>query len=456
LGAGVYGTVSLATGKHCGRKCVVKVVDTHGMGDRSAVYTEVALHAELDHPHIVRVYESFMSRFKSLYIVMEMCSGGDLLEKLEEVSFFNESDGRVVFEQIMSAVHYLHRRGLAHRDLKLENCLLTKKDVAPWEMDIKLIDFGMMARFVPGSRSMKTQVGSPGYTAPEVFRGPYDEKCDVFSCGAMLYMLLCGRMPFKDDEEACAKHVTFLPEDAASLSADAVSLVKRALCKDLASRLSSSEILELDWIRASGPVSTLRRAMSSQDVMKSLRSYTDLSDVEKASMYHVAYNVADMDFADIREAFKEMDMDSDGVLTLEDLRAHGKELFGTDASEAIATFAGLDEGCRMEYTDFLAAMLHLRDDLPETAYRAAFRALDADGDGSVSVHDIMGSKAPRLAKAPELDIDGAQSALSYAEFKALLSPRVSPRGASKSRASELAAAAGRADPQDILKRGLGA
>mmetsp|Transcript_97756 Transcript_97756/g.271984 ORF Transcript_97756/g.271984 Transcript_97756/m.271984 type:complete len:298 (+) Transcript_97756:2-895(+) len=287
-----------------------------------------------------------------------------------------------------------------------------------------------MARFVPGSRSMKTQVGSPGYTAPEVFAGLYDEKCDIFSCGVMLYCMVCGRMPFKDDAQARGTSVAFASDDE-DLSADVVALLRQCLNRDPLVRLSAPEVLESAWLRTPSTQGLMRSSMPAEDVFESLRSFTHLTDLEKRSLYHVAYNVEDAEVTEIREAFKRMDVDSDGVLTFEDLLANGREVSGSIANEAVVQHVGFSQSAGMEYTEFLAAMLHLRLDLPEMACRAAFRALDGDDDGSVSVHDIVKTSSPSsedgraasTAVDDEESVLSVESALSFEDFRALLAPK---------------------------------
>jgi len=422
LGSGVFATVSCATGKRCGRLCALKIVNLRGARGQGALHREVAMQAELDHPHVARVYESFVDR-SNLYIVLEYCGGGELFEVLQTVGgFFKEQHAKRIFAQISSAVRYLHSKYLAHRDLKLENCLLKQKDVPLSACHIKLIDFGLMAHFEPGSKSLKTVCGSPIYMAPEVHTHGYDEKCDVFSCGVMLFCMLCGRMPFNSGEQA-PESVRFQPDDEASLTSEALWVLRRTCCRDPASRWSSAEVLECDWLRSDSSGCSLRHSISSEDVFENLRSYTSLSEVQRASLCHVAYNVDDGGLDDIRAAFVRMDVDHDGQITADDLRTLGREVLGCAEAQAMLERAGGGAGV-MGYTEFLAAMLHLHDELPPTACRAAFRTIDSDDTGSVTVDQIKKSGSQSLLGlllTGEEEVVHADAALSFEDFSAMLS-----------------------------------
>merc|ERR1719193_1247360 len=129
---------------------------------------------------------------------MELCQGGDLAQALDERGRFVESEAQHVFSHVMRAVRYMHSKSLAHRDLKLDNFLLQHRDVPLQRNVVKAIDFGFAAKFTLGAKTLKTVCGTPGFAAPAVWAGgPYDEACDIFSCGVILFCMLGGRCPFE-------------------------------------------------------------------------------------------------------------------------------------------------------------------------------------------------------------------------------------------------------------------
>jgi calcium-dependent protein kinase len=157
----------------------------------------------------VKLYE-FFSDAKHYYLVTEYLillahpfryvDGGELFDEIKRRAHFSEQDAALVMNQLLSAVTYCHERHLVHRDLKPENILLDRS--AGKNLSIKIIDFGTAKAFVPDSK-MHQLLGTPFYIAPEVLMGDYNEKCDVWSCGVILYILLSGTPPFfgKTDKE---------------------------------------------------------------------------------------------------------------------------------------------------------------------------------------------------------------------------------------------------------------
>lgn len=155
---------------------------------------EVQIMKMIDHPHIVKIFEYFENdRF--IFIVMELMEKGELFDKIQEEHHFSEDKAVKIMKNILEGVNYLHKKNIVHRDLKPENILFTKNGV------LKIVDFGTSKFFT--KKVMKTTHGTPYYIAPEVLKEKYDEKCDIWSCGVILYILLCGFPPFngKDDEE---------------------------------------------------------------------------------------------------------------------------------------------------------------------------------------------------------------------------------------------------------------
>ena len=149
-----------------------------------------------DHPNIIKLYEIYEDE-KYIYLIMQLCRGGELFDKImEHISKntkYTEKEILRIFQQLMSALNYCHSLGICHRDLKLENLLLIddKED-----SHIKVIDFGLSQLFNKDEK-MNSIVGSLYYISPEVLGGSYNEKCDIWSAGVILYILLCGELPFE-------------------------------------------------------------------------------------------------------------------------------------------------------------------------------------------------------------------------------------------------------------------
>ena len=144
----------------------------------------------LNHPNIIRLYE-VIDTPQELYLILEYASGGEIFDYLIAHGRMKEKDARRHFRQIVSAVEYCHNLRVIHRDLKAENLLLDDK------MNVKIADFGFSNQFSPGQR-LNTWCGSPPYAAPELFQGKeyLGPEVDVWSLGVVLYVLVCGALPF--------------------------------------------------------------------------------------------------------------------------------------------------------------------------------------------------------------------------------------------------------------------
>lgn len=150
----------------------------------------------LDHPNIFKIFEFFQDEEK-YYLITEYLQGGELFEFISTQKSMSEKTAYIIMEQLISAVHYLHKHNIVHRDLKPENLLLAKKGDPSV---IKLIDFGTSKRFREGD-VFKVPLGTCYYVAPEVIKRQYDHKADIWSCGIIMYILLCGYPPFNGNSD---------------------------------------------------------------------------------------------------------------------------------------------------------------------------------------------------------------------------------------------------------------
>jgi len=145
---------------------------------------------------VIKLYEYFEDD-TNVYLVTELCTGGELFDRIIKAEFFSEEVAAKVFKQILESLNYCHSNNIVHRDLKPENFLFVSPDD---DADLKIIDFGL-SKIMDGGRlqRMKTRAGTPYYISPEVLAGNYDVSCDMWSAGCMLYILLCGYPPFYGD-----------------------------------------------------------------------------------------------------------------------------------------------------------------------------------------------------------------------------------------------------------------
>ncbi|XP_074056534.1 maternal embryonic leucine zipper kinase isoform X5 [Macrotis lagotis] len=196
IGTGGFAKVKLARHILTGEKVAIKIMDKNSLGnDLPRVKTEIDAMKNLSHQHICRLYHVLETENK-IFMVMEYCPGGELFDYIIAKDRLSEEETRIFFRQIVSAVAYVHSQGYAHRDLKPENLLIDESH------KLKLIDFGLCAK--PKSSKdchLQTCCGSPAYAAPELIQGKsyIGSEADVWSMGILLYALLCGFLPFDDD-----------------------------------------------------------------------------------------------------------------------------------------------------------------------------------------------------------------------------------------------------------------
>ena len=208
---GIYAKIYIVQRKTDFKLYCCKEILKSKVADLYNFRNEINILSKVDHPNIIRIYEIFEdSRYIS--IIMEYCTGGDLFQKINELAekdkSFSEKEAVKIFKQLMSAVSYCHNQGICHRDLKPDNIIFLNKEP---DSPIKIVDFGLSKIFgeikpiMKGNKIekniMSLRVGTAYYMAPEVIQGNYDNKCDIWSCGVILYILLCGYPPFDGDNE---------------------------------------------------------------------------------------------------------------------------------------------------------------------------------------------------------------------------------------------------------------
>jgi calcium/calmodulin-dependent protein kinase I len=254
LGFGAFATVFVGTHKPTGATYAIKQVDRSKMywGDRDALKDEINNLREVRAgPNIVQLYEVFEER-TYCYLVTELMTGGELFDRIIDKKTFSEKEARDSIRCVLEALQYMHERRVAHRDLKPENLLLKDpKGLLP----VKLADFGF-AKSVEKKNGCRTLCGTPGYLAPEILeRFPaYDVKCDVWSVGVILFLLLGGYLPFDDEDENKVFDRTrngeydFRPQFWRNISSGAKDLVTKCLTINQNKRYSAKKCLEHEWM----------------------------------------------------------------------------------------------------------------------------------------------------------------------------------------------------------------
>ena len=252
LGEGAFSVVKLAVNRKTGQKVAVKCIDRQGLPeeDENSLRQEVAIMKALNHENIVKFIDFFEEK-KFFYVVLEYLEGGELFDRIVQKNFYNEKEARDVVKVILNGMKYCHDKGIAHRDMKPENLLLTSKEDDSF---VKIADFGFAIRGAQKS-ALTTQLGTPGYVAPEILQNqPYDKSVDMWSIGVITYILLGGYPPFHDDnQKALFKKIKkgefeFHDEYWDCVSAEAKDFISKLIKVNPKERLTCDHAYEHPWL----------------------------------------------------------------------------------------------------------------------------------------------------------------------------------------------------------------
>ncbi|CAE7943615.1 KIN10 [Symbiodinium necroappetens] len=248
IGEGTFGKVKLGTHILTGEKVAVKILEKErivDVADVERVAREIHILKLVQHPHIIQLYE-IIETPRQLYLIMEYCPGGELFDYIVAQGRVKEREACRFFHQIMAGVEQIHRMNVVHRDLKPENLLLDE------QRNIKIVDFGLSNTYQDG-QLLKTACGSPCYAAPEMVAGQryVPSRCDIWSCGVILFALVCGYLPF-EDQNTSALYRKILNADYQApkfISESARDLIARMLNTDPEQRYTTPKIRSHAWYR---------------------------------------------------------------------------------------------------------------------------------------------------------------------------------------------------------------
>mmetsp|Transcript_24451 Transcript_24451/g.53151 ORF Transcript_24451/g.53151 Transcript_24451/m.53151 type:complete len:469 (-) Transcript_24451:357-1763(-) len=401
IGRGGFGEVNVAVRRASNGVRAVKSVLQKGASAHSRILGgemhEAMIMASVDHPNVVRLIMTFEDR-THLHMVMELCGGGDLAGHLTEARFFSGESATSIMTQVLRAICYLHKCEICHRDVKLENFLVQKPGPLPDNV-LKIADFGLACR--ASSDDWFTQkLGTVKYWSPEMAKGRYNRLCDVWGGGVIFYTLLCGAMPFqgKTDDEVLIKvkkgNYAFLGPAWERVKDIHRGLVRLMLKYEPHDRLCAESLLQELRLAENQANPKELSAKAKKPLLDAgtcsllaagLWNLHNSSAFRRAALRALVWQTDEADLTDFGDLFSALDADGDGQLSAQELRNVGIwELRDVDAN------GELDKLCPMDYTDFQVVMHGEGLCLRRSAFRAAFSALDRDGDGVISKSDLDG------------------------------------------------------------------
>jgi len=273
LGRGAFSVVKLGIVKKTKEKVAVKIIDKKNVGKdyEKNLKMEMAILQKVHHPNIIALKEMIDTDDK-LYFVMESVTGGELFDRIVEKGSYSEDDAKELVRKIVSAVEYLHAKGIAHRDLKPENLLVKSLEN---DTEVKIADFGL-SKIIDQEKMMQTACGTPGYVAPEVLNAEgYGHEVDMWSIGVITYILLCGFPPFYSEsvpevfEQIMKAEYDYPAEYWDEISSEAKDFINHLLVVDVKKRLSAKGALEHAWLKGTTKSAKNSKLAKFQAKMKS-------------------------------------------------------------------------------------------------------------------------------------------------------------------------------------------
>eukprot|EP00940_MAST-03C_sp_MAST-3C-sp2_P000133 g133.t1 len=413
--AGVYRVTRLVDGVNL----ACKRVDVKPPDDRLSHLDEIQIMRRLDHPHIVRLLDCYVTTENKggdiAYLFMEYCSGKTVIERLRKdpSGTFTNAQATKICRELLSALGYMHAKGYVHRDVKLENLIF--RNAKP-NSDVVLVDFGISRSFRDRRRMMTAHVGTPWYSAPEQMNGHYDEKCDVWAVGVCAFWMLAGHPPFGWKEAAALERRYGSTNDAKEqMSLDrrihgairnaiinaktappvvsqsgiralplASAFVQRLLQPDETRRPSAVEAIDLPWLHREMP-----KVHLPSRVKRAICELVRRDFFESAAMIIVAHTIERSKLAEAFKLYESIDTNGNGQISrgewIDLLRANNVPNAVARRSFDLMDFDG---NGHIRVSEFVAVTMDPKKVLTPYVVEAAFGVLDADGKGYITENDV--------------------------------------------------------------------
>ena len=397
LGGGHFGTVRKAyrrSDKEPYHYFAIKSISIKNMcqKDYDDLVKEVDIISDLDHPNIIKFYETYHDDC-FFHIVMELCKGKEVFDNICNHGYLPEKKVQNIIFKVLLAIAHCHSMGITHRDLKPENILF--ESLKP-DAEIKLIDFGLSRKYSKNEK-MHTILGTPYYVAPEVLKGDYDEKCDIWSIGAMTYLMLCGDPPFTGDsnneifKKIVKAELKFNSYKWKNISDEAKDFVKLCLNKNATQRPSASEALDHKWFK-SVIAKTHNLKNIPQFILENIQNF-DIDD--KFKQLIIKYMINNINGGEIinlyKNAYYALDLNHNGWIEIDELRRIYK-LAKINISEEklnyVYNIIDVKKKGGIDYTEFLMAGINKDKLFTKDNIENAFNYFDANKSGFIEVEDL--------------------------------------------------------------------
>ena len=444
VGKGSFGSVYKVVDNQTGIIRAMKVIKKETIAyqdDEKVFLKEIEILTKLEHPNIIKIIEYFADEI-NFYVITEFVSGGELYESITKFHHFNEVKAAYIMKQILCALNYLHSFGIVHRDIKPEN-MLVEPNSSNENINIKLIDFGT-CNYIKDNKNLTLKVGSPYYIAPEVLNKNYNKKCDIWSAGVILYILLLGYPPFKGKsaQELFSRinKGTYRKEGKEwdNISDNAKDLILKMLEYDPQKRLSAQECLEHPWIVSLlGDNSNLTSTQMDllPNVLENIYNFNAKEKLQQATIAYIVHSLySSQEIGALKKVFQALDVNGDGMLTYRELKEGFEKYFGKSISEMkinkiIEEIDSNSDGI-ISYEEFLRVSVNQKTILDEKNLRLAFDRFDLNKDGKLSKEElrvVLGtSEFDYINTLLRLIDENKDGFLSFEEFKRLMKGVILP------------------------------
>ncbi|KAL9395467.1 hypothetical protein Peur_009720 [Populus x canadensis] len=432
LGRGQFGITYLCTEKATQKKYACKSISRGKLvtkKDIEDVKMEILILEHLTgQPNIVEFRGAYEDK-QNLYLIMELCSGGELFDRIIAKGSYSEMEAATIIRQIVNVVHVCHFMGVMHRDLKPENFLLASKDdKAP----IKATDFGLSV-FIEEGKVYSDIVGSAYYIAPEVLKRSYGKEIDVWSAGIILYILLSGVPPFWAETEkgifdaVLEGNLDLQSPPWPNISSSAKDLIRKMLTRDPKRRITAAQALEHSWMKVDGDASN--KPIDSAVLIR-MKQFRAMNKLKKLALKVIAENLSEEEIKGLKQMFNNMDTDESGTITYDELKTGlsrlGSKLTGVEIKQLMDA-ADVDKSGTIDYLEFITATMHRhRLEMEENLYKA-FQYFDKDGSGFITRDELrqamtqygMGDEATINEVIEDVDTD-KDGKINYEEFASMM------------------------------------
>jgi calcium-dependent protein kinase len=395
----IYSVENIITGQIRAMKTINKTEGINDEEKKREIINEINILKTIDHPNILKIFEFYSTKTEFSFIT-EICSDGELYKEIKERGPFTERYSAYVMYQIFSGINYCHKINIIHRDLKPENILIVNKDENEFPF-IKVCDFGTSKIFEAGFVE-RSVVGSSYYIAPEVLLKRYNEKCDIWSCGVIMYILLSQRPPFggRDDYEIMETvktgqyDLSSPPFD--TISEEAKDLIRKTLEMDVNKRITAEEALNHPWFKTHKSKELFNKVKdvnTIKDLITNLKKYKRTSVIQETALAYLVRHFPHIkDVVNACKLFNQIDHSEDGRITKDELYNGINSLYKSSSLkkdiDEIFKNLDMDNDGYIGYEEFVRGAVDKEYFIQPNVLKFAFRYFDKDGSGEITFNEI--------------------------------------------------------------------